>query len=139
MISVLRGVEIFQSLLHWLRTPYPGLEVNLTGLNNHRGSVRICLMNDAGQFLKDCYQGRLYHFNRDEGLRVVFNGVPAGEYAIMAFHDVDGNGELNCDGLFGLPSEAYAFSNNPSTMFGPPKYRKCTFPVNGDRSIVLKF
>ncbi|MEO0732339.1 MAG: DUF2141 domain-containing protein, partial [Bacteroidota bacterium] len=59
--------------------------------------------------------------------------------AIMAFHDEDGNGELDRNGLFGLPSEPYAFSNDPSTLFGPPAWRKCLFSVREDKTISLDF
>ena len=57
----------------------------------------------------------------------------------MAYHDADDNGRLNQDGAFGLPSEDYAFSNNPGTLFGPPAYRRCVFLVAGDHALNLSF
>ncbi len=115
------------------------LTVNLEELDNEKGAVKVCLMNDAEQYLKDCYVGKDFRFPADKPRQVVFNDLPPGEYAIMAFHDVDDNGKLNTDGAFGLPSEPYAFSNNPNTWFGPPKHRKCVFKVDGDRAISIEF
>jgi len=115
------------------------LEVKFSDLRTSTGSVNVCLMNDEGQFLRNCYIGRSYHFNQDEGLRLIFDDLPAGDYAVMAYHDEDGDGNMNRGGLFGLPSEPYAFSNNPSTFFGPPAWRKCLFSVRKDQTISLKF
>jgi uncharacterized protein (DUF2141 family) len=54
------------------------------------------------------------------------------------YHDEDENGLLNKNGIFGIPSEAYGFSNNPRAFFGPPDYEKCTFQVASDKAIVIK-
>ena len=47
-----------------------------------------------------------------------FEGLPAGDYAAKAFHDVDGNGEMATN-PFGMPTEPYAFSNNAVGNMGP--------------------
>ncbi len=46
-----------------------------------------------------------------------------GSYAIAIYHDEDSSGTLNRGGLFGIPSEAVGFSNNPTIFFGPPSLR----------------
>lgn len=115
------------------------ITVNLEDLDNEKGTVQICLMNNEKQYLRDCYVGKTYRFAANKPKQVVFDSVPPGDYAIMAFHDVDGNGKLNTDGAFGLPSEPYAFSNNPNTWFGPPKHRKCVFKVDKDFVLSLEF
>jgi len=115
------------------------LDVALKGLKSTKGSVQICLMNEGGQFLKSCFKGKTYRFEDGKNGSVSFFGLPSGEYAIMAFHDDDDDGKLTCDGLFGMPSEPYAFSNNPSTWFGPPAHRKCVFQVEADTAVTLKF
>ncbi len=114
------------------------LRVDLKGIRQNKGSVHICLMNKAEQFLRDCYVGKALELT--SGARqVTFEALPPGEYAIMAYHDEDNNGKLNTDGAFGLPSEPYAFSNNPNSWFGPPKHRKCVFKVEGDTRLTLEF
>lgn len=47
----------------------------------------------------------------------------AGTYAIAMYHDEDSSGTINRGGLFGIPSEAVGFSNNPTIFLGPPSLR----------------
>lgn len=115
------------------------LNVELLGLKSEEGVVRVCLMVAEDQFLSDCQYGKEFSFEQGESRSVTFSDLPPGKYAIMAFHDEDGDNALECNGLFGMPSEPYAFSNNPSTFFGPPAYRKCVFTVEKDKTIKLKF
>jgi uncharacterized protein (DUF2141 family) len=50
----------------------------------------------------------------------------AGDYAIKAFHDVNGNGRLD-RGAFGIPTEPYGFSRNARGRLGPPGYDDARF------------
>ncbi len=52
---------------------------------------------------------------------VVFKDVPPGEYALTAFHDEDGSGEMNFNAL-GIPTEGYAFGNDATGFMGAPKF-----------------
>ena len=51
----------------------------------------------------------------------VFDNVPAGPFAVSAYHDTDGNHELDT-GMLGIPSEAYGFSAGARNTFGPPAF-----------------
>ncbi len=53
-----------------------------------------------------------------------------GTYAIAIYHDEDSSGTINRGGLFGIPSEAVGFSNNPTILFGPPALRSVAFKVD---------
>lgn len=69
---------------------------------------------------------------------LTLENLPAGRYAIMAYHDEDGNGELNR--RFGMfPTEGYALSNNPTVM-GPPSFEDSAFEVveGGENRVVLE-
>ena len=61
----------------------------------------------------------------------VFENLPAGDYAMKAFHDVDGDGEMNTN-PFGMPTEPYAFSNNAVGNMGPASWTRARFAVSGD-------
>jgi uncharacterized protein (DUF2141 family) len=69
----------------------------------------------------------------------VFEGLPAGTYAVKAFHDVDGNGRMNVN-PFGVPTEPIAFSNNARGSMGPAPWERASFAVSGTTSqtIVLR-
>ena len=59
-----------------------------------------------------------------------FDHLPAGDYAVKAFHDVNGDGQMNAN-PFGIPIEPYAFSNNAVGNMGPARWAAARFPVSG--------
>ena len=67
------------------------------------------------------------------GGRVVatFDNLPAGDYAVKAFHDVNGDGQMNTN-PFGMPIEPYAFSNNAVGNMGPARWDRAHFAVSGE-------
>lgn len=60
-----------------------------------------------------------------------FGNLPAGDYAVKAFHDVNGDGEMNTN-PFGMPIEPYAFSNNAVGNMGPARWGQAHFAVSGE-------
>ncbi|MEJ6789009.1 DUF2141 domain-containing protein [Brevundimonas sp. BR2-1] len=68
-----------------------------------------------------------------------FENLPAGDYAVKAFHDVNGNGEMD-QNPFGMPTEPYAFSNNAVGNMGPARWARARFPVSGEtaQTIVIR-
>lgn len=59
-----------------------------------------------------------------------FEGLAPGRYAIKAFHDLNGDGELNSN-PFGMPIEPFAFSNNAPAQGGPARWQAASFAVDG--------
>lgn len=53
----------------------------------------------------------------------------SGLYAIAIYHDEDSSGTINRGGLFGIPTEAVGFSNNPTILFGPPSLRSVLIDI----------
>ena len=60
----------------------------------------------------------------------VFDGLPGGAYAMKAFHDVDGDGEMDTN-PFGMPTEPFAFSNNAVGNMGPAGWDRAQFTASG--------
>ncbi|MFY7672400.1 DUF2141 domain-containing protein [Tenacibaculum sp. MEBiC06402] len=65
---------------------------------------------------------------------IVFENVPAGEYAITCFHDKNSNGKMDFQ-TNGMPLEAYGASNNVMN-FGPPRYDDAKFTIT-DKDVSL--
>ena len=65
-------------------------------------------------------------------LRFVIHDLAPGRYALNAFHDENGNGDLDT-GLFGIPTEGYGFGNDAKATFGPPSFDAAAVTV-GDTS-----
>ncbi len=59
------------------------------------------------------------------------DALPPGEYAIRVMHDKNGNGELDSN-FVGIPKEPWAFSNNATGKFGPPKWQAAKFALDGE-------
>lgn len=60
-----------------------------------------------------------------------FEDLPAGDYAMKAFHDVNGDGQMNTN-PFGMPTEPFAFSNNAVGNMGPARWDRARFTVSGE-------
>lgn len=67
----------------------------------------------------------------------IFAALPAGTYAIKAFHDVDGNGRMNMN-PFGRPTEPVAFSNNARPDMGPAPWQRARLAVRGDTAQTIE-
>ena len=67
----------------------------------------------------------------------VFRDLPPGEYGVKAFHDIDGDGEMNVN-PFGIPVEPYAFSNNAVGNMGPARWEQARFAVTGETAQTIQ-
>ena len=61
-------------------------------------------------------------------IRFVLRDLPSGRYAVAAFHDENGNGELDTN-LVGIPSEGMGFANDPPSEFGPPDFESAALTL----------
>ena len=112
--------------------------VEIVGLRDARGMVRLCLTRDAKSF-PDCKAGSAVHATIKAGkgpLRYTFASVPAGTYAIAAFHDANGDGKLNT--MLGIPKEGFAFSRNPAMRARAPRFNEASFESQGRPLAPLK-
>jgi uncharacterized protein (DUF2141 family) len=65
-----------------------------------------------------------------------FDDIPPGTYAVVGYHDVNGNDEF--DKLLGMPREPYALSNNASEKL-IPTFRDASLTINaGDNAIIIR-
>ena len=104
------------------------LSVTLTQVRDARGQLRVGLYQDPKTFRKEAQAFALQQVPATPGtVQVRFTNLPPGRYAIMAYHDENGDGELNRRlGMF--PTEGYGLSNNPKVM-GPPQFEDSAFQV----------
>lgn len=110
------------------------LTVNLHGIKNSIGQVYVELYSDAKTFRKSALAQHVIKVAaKNDNVTVILPGLKPGAYAILAFHDEDGNGELNK--RFGMiPIEGYALSNDPE-VFGPPAFEDSKFEVVSDKEL----
>jgi uncharacterized protein (DUF2141 family) len=118
----------------------PGGELHITVSNIYpaEGKLYIAIYNNEDDYMdpeKVAFQKIIPINNETES--IVIPGVPDGEYAVTVFQDLNNNGELDTSSI-GFPREPYGFSNDARGSFGPPKFRKAKFDVNGNTKIRIK-
>jgi uncharacterized protein (DUF2141 family) len=103
-----------------------------------QGTIAIAVYADAEAFRqsRDPVATRTIPA-RDGANAVTLTGLAPGRYAVAAFHDADGNGELTLWPI-GLPREDYGFSRNARGRFGPPAFDAAAFdlPAEGARQAI---
>ncbi len=125
------------TIVLWLLAANPSLEVTVTGLTSDAGQVRVALFsNPAGwpEQSERALRRAAVSVVRGEA-RVVFEDLPPGRYAVVAFHDQDGDGKLK-KGLFGLPKEPWGASNGARGALGP-SFDAAAFWLKEPRKLTL--
>jgi uncharacterized protein (DUF2141 family) len=102
------------------------VEVHVTGVTGASGKVNVAVC-DKERFLKDClYSGSAPA--REGETVVTINGVPEGDWAVLAYQDENKNDKLDRN-LIGIPSENYGFSRDARGRFGPPDFSDAVINV----------
>ena len=110
------------------------LTVRVTNVRDDRGSVHIDVC-PQDRFLKDDCPYAASAPARVGTTLVTVHGVPAGDYAVQAFQDENGNHKVD-RALFGVPREGIGFSNDAPIRLGPPKWRDARFALNGEEQVI---
>jgi len=107
------------------------VSVVVTGLRNAKGQVLACLTAQPKGF-PDCRKdpaAKNAIVPAGTTVRITFEGVPAGRYAISMIHDENANRKM--DMALMMPKEGYGFSRDAPVRMGPPKFDKAAFDVSG--------
>lgn len=114
------------------------LAVNLAQIKNDKGNLFVELYSDPTTFRKSAKALKIIKVPAATGaLTVTFDNLGTGTYAVLAYHDEDGNNTMNK--RFGMiPTEGYGLSNNPKVM-GPPAFKDSQFEVSADTEISINF
>jgi uncharacterized protein (DUF2141 family) len=108
--------------------------VQVANVRNTRGRVEVALCPKDKFLAKSCpYEGSAPA--HPGTVTVVIEHVPPGEWAVQAFHDENGNKEID-QGLFGIPKEGVGFSRDAHIVLGPPKWRDAVFTHGAERQVI---
>jgi uncharacterized protein (DUF2141 family) len=137
-----RGVRAALVLLVIAATPVLAgdLTIQVSGITPGRGQIYVAVYDRPETFPTTGKQriGQILPAT-EQSLIVHFKDLPPGEYAAVAFQDVNGNGKLDKNFL-GIPKEPYGFSNGARGSAGPPKFSAAAVTLNpdGTTTIVLQ-
>lgn len=113
----------------------------VTNLRNARGTCYVSLYKRKEGFpAKTTLNTRKIRLTAKE-CAFTFEKLPKGDYAIAAYHDENNNGRLDTN-LIGIPTEGFAFSNNPRATMRPPTFAEAKVTVHSARvpvSLTMKY
>ena len=109
------------------------ITVTVANVKSEKGTVGFALY-DKMTFMKIPLKTATGTIKKGKST-VVFKDVIPGDYAIICFHDVNGNKQMDFNER-GMPEEDYGISNNPSN-FGPPNYETAKFEI-ADKNVTLE-
>ena len=114
------------------------LTVKVTAIENQKGMIELAVYNDPNKFAQVGKTFRLVRI-KPSGFEFThrFTNLPPDEYAVCIYHDENGN--KMCDkNIVGIPTEAYAFSNNVRPRFSIPDFKDCSTELNKDKLFIIK-
>lgn len=113
------------------------LEVTVDGLKTDDGQLSVGLYIDAETFPAHGkeYIGQHVTIIKNRAV-ITFKALSPKSYALALYHDANSNGRLDKN-LFGIPTEAYSFSNGATALFGPPSFDKAKFTLTEDTTFSI--
>ena len=116
------------------------LNVIVNGVRAHEGQIAVTIYPDnARRFLSP--GGKLLRVRTRAvapTTRVCFNLPEAGTYAVVIYHDADGDSDFDRSAI-GRPTEGFGFSNDAPARLGLPSFRSVRFAVTpGDNTIRIQ-
>ncbi len=71
-----------------------------------------------------------------EEIKILFEKVPVGEYAVVSFQDIDQDKKLKSN-LVGYPTEPIGFSRDARIRFGPPDFDDASITLLENQTLTV--
>ncbi|WP_353859860.1 DUF2141 domain-containing protein [Azospirillum formosense] len=106
------------------------LTVSVQGVRNGEGEIVLAVCEEAAYPAGRC-AFRVTAPAAEGSVSVSVPDVPPGTYALRAYHDENGNGQLDRN-LLGVPREGFGFGNDAAVLLAPPSFRDAAVTVGED-------
>ena len=110
------------------------LTINITDIQVVKGSLLVAVC-DKDNFMKGNVKSGIAPVNGGK-VTVEIADLPAGDYAVMLFHDENGNYQVDMDES-GIPMEGVGFSG-VDLFVGMPTFEECKFTLSESLSMTIK-
>ena len=112
--------------------------VDLTDIRSREGKIIISIYDDPETFPDDeeMMEQRILKDITGETMKIRFEQLTTGTYAIAAMHDENGDEKMNFN-LMGMPKEGYCFSNNVRPKLRRPRWDEAKFKV-GEKDTLIR-
>ena len=136
LINILATVWLVTA--SWTNPATGTMDVWVQNLELKKGSIYVAVYKDEAQFLKEkaFFAGKILKVESLTDCVVPFTDLPFGEYAVAVFHDLNNNQKLDRN-IFGVPTEPYAFSNNPSVKWRSPTFAETKVQLQAAKEKVV--
>ncbi len=112
------------------------LIVEVNNIQQVQGSLYISLYNDEQGFNTNNNFVKREKITIDKNtLQVKLGDLPAGDYALKAYQDVNNNGKMDFNGM--LPAEPYG-SSSKSKDLAPPGFTDAKFTLDKNQTIQIQ-
>ncbi len=111
------------------------LTVVIPDFAHRNGNLRVGVANSEKTFTGESFKSQTVAVPASGGVKVTFEGLPAGRYAVRMMQDLNGNNEMDYSGS--MPTEPFGFSNITMLM-GPPSFGQSAFDLNGNKQIEVQ-
>jgi uncharacterized protein (DUF2141 family) len=137
----MKGLVFFITMLFpslFMAQSTSNLTVQIRNIKNNNGLIQLGLYNDASKFPKVGETFRMVRVKTKGNQKLyTFKNLPRGTYALAIYHDENAN--KICDtNFFGIPKEAYAFSNGIRPRFSAPSFGSCAVMLDSDKAVKIK-
>lgn len=106
--------------------------VKVRGIEQATGVLMVGVFDSAATFRKTpLAQSPSVPVGSTGEITVSIRALPPGQYAVIAFQDLNGNETLDL-GPLGIPVEPYAISGQPKLRIGPPEFVDAAFLLGSD-------
>ena len=113
------------------------LHITVTNLKG-KGPVYIAIYNRADDFGKPhkAYR-KLIKPSSDKVLTATAEDLPAGDYAVAIYQDLNENKKIDKN-MLGIPTEPFGFSNNVRPVVSAPTFKQCKVVIDkSEKSISI--
>lgn len=107
--------------------------VQLLDVASGKGNLMVSLC-ERTTFMKRCASSQRVRARRGTAV-VTFRGIKPGRYAVMAFHDEDGDGRMGRTSI-GAPSEGWGFSRDARGTMSAPSFEQAAINVSAAGAVV---
>lgn len=115
------------------------LTLTVDNIKKPKGVIRAGLYSGEADYVSGQRHSGVQTEVSEVQVVMVFENIPVGEYGLKIIHDIDADGKMDT-GLFGLPTEPFAFSNSARGFMGPATWKQAKFTVvSGDNHHIITF
>jgi uncharacterized protein (DUF2141 family) len=107
------------------------LHARITGFKSVGGELAAALFDSAATYQDQSNPVRRAFLPVDSAtVEWTLEGLPPASYALIVYHDENGNREIDMR-VLGMPKEPVGVSNNARGLFGPPRFEAARFEICG--------